>query len=181
MGFPTIENFDLAFIIRTKENLSNYKGNNDFTMLINSLLGLIILPNEYNVKNKRDYDFDFLRMKVNYFQKLNDIFKEKVTILFNETGQEIKQKKFFWLSNSGVEFKLNQIVLSDLLNRIRNGIAHFGIIPTKDKDIWHGVIIRNYPKFSKKYNMEIYLDQNELLEFATFIADKYINTVKKSN
>jgi hypothetical protein len=46
MGLPSVEHFDISFVMRTLENLKNYRGNYEFTMLLNSLLGLIVVPNE---------------------------------------------------------------------------------------------------------------------------------------
>jgi hypothetical protein len=179
MGYPSKQNFDLTHIKRTKQNLEEYEGKYDFTMLLNSLLGLIILPNEFNVKGQREYSFDFLEHKVTNFSELSQIFKISEIILCDETGKEVQQNKFYWLSKSNNKLNPSEIKLSELLNRIRNGIAHFGIIPTKDRDIWEGLIIRNYPENNNEHNFEVYLTQQELKQFALFIANKYLETVKK--
>lgn len=75
MGLPSIENFDISFIKRTSENLTNYKGDYEFTMLLNSLLGLIVVPNES--KDGRKFNFDFWSKKLTDFPELNAIFTKR--------------------------------------------------------------------------------------------------------
>ncbi|MBK5723153.1 hypothetical protein JGH11_20005 [Dysgonomonas sp. Marseille-P4677] len=50
-------NFPKDFIERTKENLKNFVGDHDVTNLINSCLGLIIIPNQLLVNNLPNYEF----------------------------------------------------------------------------------------------------------------------------
>lgn len=178
MGYPTVKNFDISFIKRTLENLEKTNSEFEFTMLVNSLLGLLILPNEYNIKDKREYNFDFLNKEITYYSSLKDIFKIQEINLMDENNKECKQSKFYWLDNSGKKINPDNITLGNLIKRVRNGIAHFGIIPTKDKDQWEGIIIRNYPNRDDTFNMEIYLTKHELETFAKFIANKYLNTAK---
>lgn len=179
MGFPTVKNFDISYIKRTLQNLNEFKGENDFTMLLNSLLGLLILPNEYNIKEVRKYNFNFFERKITEYQILSNIFKVENITLINENKEEYKQRKFYWLSNGDNVLQPQDIKLGDFIRRIRNGVAHFGIIPTKDGDKWEGVIIRNYPDDkSIHFNMEIYFKEEELKTFAEFIANKYLETIK---
>lgn len=180
MGYPTVKNFDISYIKRTLENLNKFDGENNFTMLFNSLLGLLILPNEYNIKKARTYSFDFFKQKITSYSVLKDIFLIKDITLVNEDNEEYKQRKFFWLSNSNMELQPKNIKLGELIRRIRNGVAHFGIIPTKEGDIWKGVIIRNYPDDdSEHFNLEIYFEESELKAFAELIANKYLETINK--
>ncbi|WP_161805860.1 HEPN family nuclease [Pedobacter sp. Hv1] len=53
MGYPTIDQFDIKFIERTKQNVASFSGPNKFTHLLNSLIGLIFVPHEFNNKGKR--------------------------------------------------------------------------------------------------------------------------------
>lgn len=179
MASPSIQNFDISFIERTLKNLEEYKGEYDFTLLLNSLLGLLILPNEFNIKGVREYNFNFLEEKITKYTDLKDIFFIKDITLINEDNKEYIQKKFYWSNNNKNKLNPEDIKLADLINRIRNGVAHFGIIPTKDGDKWKGIIIRNYPeKKSGYFNMEIYFEEKELKTFAEFIAKKYLKTIK---
>ena len=60
MGYPTIDKFDIKFIERTKQNVKEFDKLNKFTHLINSLVGLIFIPNEFHKKGRRTYKVDFL-------------------------------------------------------------------------------------------------------------------------
>lgn len=55
MGYPTIDKFDIKFIERTKQNVKEFDKPNKFTHLINSLVGLIFIPNEFHKKGRRTY------------------------------------------------------------------------------------------------------------------------------
>ena len=87
-----------------------------------------------------------------------------------------------YLTKSKNERKIGQITLENLLNKMRNSIAHCHITPTKHKDsnIWEGIILRNHPvKKDKYFNFEVYLTQNEIKNFALFIASKYNSVSEK--
>ena len=180
MGYPTIQNFDIVFVKRTLENIENYNGEYTFTMLVNSLLGLIILPNEYNIKGLRNYKFDFLNQSVTTFTELLPIIKNDIHKFSDDSGKEIMIDKFLWLSAAKNKKKNKDIKLSEFLRRLRNGIAHFGIIPTKDNDVWKGIIIRNYTSRNKQFycNFQLYLEESELRILSNFIANKYIANVR---
>ncbi len=183
MGYPTLQNFDIVFIRRTIDNLDRYDGENDFSMLLNSLLGLILLPNEYNIKEKRKFSFEFLNQSIDNFSEIRSIFNTS-EIEFSCDGERSSlRNKFSWLTRSKNEILITKITLGQFLRRLRNGIAHFGIIPTKNGEDWEGVIIRNHSKDSRGVlfcDFEIYFKKNELKTFAKFIGKKYIDTVKPS-
>ena len=63
MGYPATDVFDIKFIERTRQNLEEFKGTNNFTNLINNLIGLIFIPHEYNNKGLRK-SLGFLNKKV---------------------------------------------------------------------------------------------------------------------
>lgn len=64
MGYPTIDKFDIKFIERTKQNVTEFDKPNKFTHLINSLVGLVFIPNEFNKKSNRTYKIDFLNKPI---------------------------------------------------------------------------------------------------------------------
>ncbi len=65
--------------------------------------------------------------------------------------------------------------LKVLLNKIRNGLAHQHIEPINENGNFVGVIIRNYFDDAKVHkDLEVYFSQQELKEFALFIADEYL-------
>jgi hypothetical protein len=56
MDYPSVNDFDKNFIKRTIENLDG-KVKNTFTHLLNSLLGLIILPRQWNLQGRRKIEY----------------------------------------------------------------------------------------------------------------------------
>lgn len=177
MASPSIQYFDISFIERTLENLKKYEGKYDFTMLLNSLLGLLVVPNEYNIAKKRRFKYPFLNEKISKFSSIKEIFKNKSYSFLDKDKKEINQYKFRWLDDNKNVLTINDITLESFLRRIRNGIAHFGITPVKEDSLWIGIIIRNYK--NREMNMEVYFEEDELRTFALFIAEKYLETVVK--
>lgn len=177
MASPSIQNFDISFIERTLGNLKKYEGEYDFTMLLNSLLGLLIVPNEYNIAKKRSFKYPFLGKNISNFSSIKEIFRSKSYSFLDKNKKEIKQPKFRWLTDGGKELTIDDITLGSFLRRIRNGIAHFGFSPVKEDSHWIGVIIRNSK--NDKMNMEVYFEEDELRTFALFIAEKYLATAEK--
>ena len=68
--------------------------------------------------------------------------------------------------------------LKNLLNRIRNGIAHQRIEAISEENKWKGVIIEDYDR-NDNIGLHLELKTSELRKFAFFIADKYLEEVKK--
>ena len=62
-----------------------------------------------------------------------------------------------------------------LLQKIRNGLAHQKIEPINHGGKFAGVIIRNYFNDAQiRKDLEVYFSQQELKDFALFIADEYL-------
>lgn len=169
MGYPTISEFDKVFIQRTKENLDS-KVKNEYTHLMNCLLGLIVLPRQATVQGKRQpkffnkkvleiADFSFLKGKT----KVSDEFNSNV---------EIKKLDF-------PHQPIEKLTIAILLERLRNSIAHQSIRPTCEGRKWIGVIFRNYSTelkasaWKNDYDLQVYLTMDELKTFAVIIADNY--------
>lgn len=171
MGYPTISDFDKIFIKRTKENL-DCKVKNNYTHLMNSLLGLIILPRQWTMQGKRN----------------PEVFSKKVVDVFpflkgsNDISDEI---------NSGSEIKklqsphqaIEDITIETLIDRLRNSIAHQSLRPTlSDRNDWAGVVFRNYKHdkhiagWRDNFNMQVYFTMDELKEFVTTISDEYLKS-----
>jgi hypothetical protein len=180
MGYPTIDKFDIKFIERTKENLSEFKPSYNFTHLINSLVGLIIIPNEFNKKGKRTFKFDFLNKPISDYKTLSRIFTGEVTLI-NEQGNKFQQRKFFTKDKNENPKTIEETTIGELVRLFRNGIAHSNITPVADGLNWKGIIVKNFKSAAKEkvddYNFEAYLSQNELLQFATFIASEYLKNI----
>jgi hypothetical protein len=179
MGYPTIDKFDLRFIERTLENVKLAKNPNKFTHLINSLVGLIFLPHEFNKKGKRTYTVDFLNKPLSDYELLAKIFSGEVD-LTDEKGKHFKQAKFYRKDRANNNVDIKTTTVGELVRLFRNGIAHQNIIPVGEGGYWKGIIVRNYTnEKSGDYNFETFLNQKELREFATLIATEYLNHAKK--
>jgi len=182
MGAISVKNFDVSFIFRTKEIIEkydNYSGELEFTLLINSLVGLLILPKEFSKQKKRKFNYEFLQQRLNKFTLLNSIFTKDVVKIYLESGEAYNQKKFSFKSGINQnEILTPNITVGELLGRIRNGIAHMHITPTQFDGKWDGVIIKNYKWNSTWCNFETYMTYEELRNFALFIAGKYKTSIK---
>lgn len=122
-------NFLEDFLVRTKGNLNNYKGGCEITNLINSCLGLIIIPNELLIKKLPNYEF-------------TDNDKS-----FGITKQNI-------LVNIENNYSLEKVVRG-----IRNGLAHGNIEQkTTNKEI-SGIRISNIYNKKTKLTVEFTTDE----------------------
>ena len=183
MGYPTIEKFDVRFIERTKENVANFTGNNKFTHLLNSLIGLIFIPHEF-YKKGRFFKVDFLDKFISDYVVLGKIFSGNVKIE-NDRGQNITQNKFYYKDNKGQEQSIETTKLRDLVRLFRNSIAHQNITPVAEGKNWIGIIVRNYKNKTDMangiFNFEVYLNQKEVLSFATLISTEYLENIIPKN
>jgi len=169
MGYPTVSNFDNVFIQRTLDNLDG-EIKNSYTHLINSLLGLVILPRQWICQKKRKVDsFD---KKLAEFDDLN--FLKEISTFVDENNKEQSVSKL--TGNKAFE----EMKVIELTNRIRNSLAHLNIRPTKESDSWAGVIFRNYSSdkeagtWSDNYNFQLYLTMSEIKLFSVFISNLYL-------
>lgn len=181
MGYPTVAYFDKNIVKRTKENLENSSIKNDFTHLLNSLFGLIIIPNQMKIQGRRS-----LRLfdeKLSNYKEL-DFFKGEQTFLDEQNDGrfiEITASKFTHKS-----LKYEDLKFSDFINHLRNAIAHNGIRPIKDpgNGNWYGIILRNYKKdkdiskWNDKYYLQLLLSQAELKSLCDFLTNKYLEEFK---
>jgi len=87
--------FPKDFIMRTQKNLKKYRGKFEVTNLINSCLGLIIIPKEQLKNNLPIY-------------------------IFND-----QDKKTYGISKINIKYEVNgDFSLTKTVDHIRNGIAH---------------------------------------------------------
>jgi hypothetical protein len=169
MGYPTISQFDKNFIARTIENL-NGDVKNTYTHLVNSLLGLVILPRQWNVLGKRTPEF--FNYKV--IDCIDLLFLSEVTTFSDEksVSHEISKLEF-----RGKEYE--EITLKDVIDKLRHSIAHQSIRPTQEEDKWRGIIFRSYPndliaaQWGDNYSLQLYLTESELRKLVLFIAERY--------
>ena len=151
MGIPS-GSYDIELIRRTKRLLETYNGEFNLTLLMNSLLSLIVLPQQHNSR----------------IRKLN--FMNQELAVMEDIDYILNCNNYYFNPRNYNED------LKNLLNRIRNGIAHQRIETISENGIWRGVIIED---FDRQGNLGLHLELTtaELRRFALFIADNYLNEV----
>ncbi len=175
MGYPTVANFDKNIIFRTRENLVNSSVKNDLTHLLNCLFGLIIVPNQMIVQGRRH--LAFFERKISDYQFL-DFLRTEDTFVDEDKDGKFVEFKASKLIHKHINY--NDIKIAEFLDRIRNGIAHNGIRPTKEETSWRGVIIRSYsrdrqvPAWSDNYDFQLFLTQDELKQLCLFLTAEYL-------
>lgn len=154
MGVPNGP-FDVELITRTKQLLNTYKGQYKNTLLMNSLLSLIVLPQQYNARQR---NLSFMN------QDLTNI--REIDFILNSPNFHFDRRKY---NND----------LKNLMNRIRNGIAHQNIQVIGKDNKWATIIIEDQDK-SGHIGLHLELKIEELKKFAIYIADEYIAAVQPS-
>lgn len=176
MGYPIVNNFDKNFIERTIENLEKDVPNT-YTQLLNSLLGLIVLPRQWNRQGRRATEY--FNIPLDECEELR--FLANTTYYTNDENVNIEIKK--------LEYKghIDEVVtLKKTIDRLRHVIAHQGLRPTKDGTRWEGVIFRSYynddqtSEWNDDYNLQMYLTQEELKTFTLFVANKYLEEINNA-
>ena len=153
MGIPEGK-YDIELIKRTKKLIQNYNGKYNLTLLMNGILSLIVLPQQHNSRVRR---LSFMN------QELNGI--EEIDYVLNSPNFYFDRRNF---NND----------LKNLLNRIRNGIAHQRIEAISKDNKWKGVIIEDYDR-NNNLGLHLELKTSELRKFAFYIADRYLEEAKK--
>lgn len=155
MGIPEGK-YDVELIKRTKELIKSYKGKYKLTLLMNGILSLIVLPQQHNAR----------------IRKLN---------FMNRDLEEIKEIQFLLNSPNFYFYRRNNNNdLKNLLNRIRNGIAHQRIETINENNKWKGVIIQDCDR-NGNVGLNLELKTFELRKFAFFIADEYLKELEKAS
>lgn len=161
------ETFDVEFIQRTLDNLdSDNKPAYEVTMLINSLVGLVIIPSESGgrrvvkvfLKNISDEPVIKTLMQDAYFCPTHYDRKEKVV-------------------------KPKQLTISNLLMSVRNSIAHHRIYCLPEDGKWRRVRICDINERNTKEgkpHLELSIDWTiaQLREFCNFICKAYLKEAK---
>ncbi len=119
-----IKNFDIDFVERTKEIVTEYQGERDVSNLINCTLGLLILPYE-NIKNT--IGDAFWQDNIANVKELSD-----VNIKRFDPIRKIKREKITFYPRTVKVF----------LQKIRNGLAHQNIQAINDGGKFTGITIK---------------------------------------
>lgn len=170
MGYPTISQFDVNFIQRTQENLK-CEVTNRYTHLMNSLLGLIVLPRQYFEQGKTNKAF--YKLKILEIPELS--FLKGYTTYNDEFGMNINIKKL-----EDKHRQVEELTVGALMARLRNCIAHQSIRPTSEHNEWKGMIFRNYSSerrsaaWQDNYDLQVYVTMEELKRLCDYLTDNYL-------
>ena len=164
------EQFDLGFIARTLENLSADNAvPNEVTMLLNSLLGLVIIPAEYREKRK-----------ITAFNKL---------IVDVPVIKELMKDSYFYPTRydyDNKQYKQKLTTVSNLLTSIRNSVAHQQIECIEEEGKWRYIKLSDVNKRNAKNNLphlELSVTWSivQLREFCKFVCQTYLQEVAKKS
>lgn len=159
MGYPNLEKFDVELLERTYRNLSSNSIENRFTQLINSMLGMIILPVEYNAdKDLKPYSVKLMNIKL-----IKDMINQKLNITIG--NQDFEYQKLYW---PNIDYE--KISLFEFILKMRHAVAHQNIKPFKEGSEWVGVVFRCYPrgshckKWDSGFTFQVCLTQEEIMK-----------------
>jgi hypothetical protein len=177
MGYPTIGQFDVNIISRTIQNL-DAKVQNTYTHLVNSLMGLVILPRQWNLQRRRtitSFESRILESENLNFLNNKDIFTNEDNLNEEIPILELRGKN------------IQEITFKDIIDNLRHSVAHQSIRPTQENNSWHGIIFRSYRNdeqathWGNDYRMQLYLTEEQLRILVTEIADKYLAEVDNND
>lgn len=153
--------FDIEFIERTQKLIEKYDGDTEFTLLINCLLGLIIIPSEYNNSLKLNYLDEQLANIPTIYNCLNRIG----SFTFNPT----------YFDRATNRYVSSQKTLGCLLKKVRNGLAHISsATPINNNGKWIGIKITDVNKRNNNnIELEVTLKYEEIKEIALYISTEY--------
>lgn len=143
--------YDVELIRRTKKLLETYHGTFNITLLMNSLLSLIVLPQQHNSRTRR---LPFMN------QDLNNI--PEIQFILNSPNFVFDPRNFNY-------------DLKNLLTRIRNGISHQRIEAISENNQWKGIIIED--GVGQVIGLHLELTIIEIRTLALYIAEKYLEEV----
>lgn len=159
--------FDIEFIERTQQLIKEYEGKNEFTFLINCLLGLIILPNEFN----KEFQLKYLQVPLEDTAIINKCLKDSDIFIFNPTYFNKKKKKF---SNE-------KKTLGCFLRKLRNALAHISSTkPINENGRWIGIKVKDINR-KNNYNveLELVLKYEQIKIISEFISTEYQKEILK--
>ena len=160
------EKFDIQFIERTQNLITNYEGDIEFTLLLNCLLGLILVPIEFNRMNGLKYFNEKIKDVVIYNKLLEDGSIKR----FNPTHYNSRKDRYVKSTKT----------FGCFLRKIRNSIAHISNSePHSDSESWHSITLRDKNiKNNNNIELEIKLSYENIRDLAEYISTKYKSEVE---
>lgn len=141
--------FSRNFIERTKINLQEYRGRYEVTHLINSCLGLIVIPKEL------------------FVDKLSNepIYETDVSYGINKAKNSI--------FDTYADNQDNVYGLKNIIRHTRNGLSHGRIEQRKDNGEISGLRIYDFHNGIENFSIEFTID--EFKEFALRVSDDFLS------
>lgn len=139
------KDFPRDFIERTKEDITAYSGQYNITNLINSCLGLIVIPKELMVKKLPKYSFDNVNLQYG-------VTKQAIEICTD-----------------------NKYTLKNIVKHIRNGLSHGLIkFKSTDGSTINFIIISDRKDDKVPINFKMRFTTEEFKTFALRVSDDFL-------
>ena len=162
-----MNDLDINFVKRTQRIIKDYEGDLEYSLLINCMLGLILLPVEVN-KQKQ---LSFLQHNINDIDIIQSIFSKDKKHIFNPTKYNKKSKVYENVPKSLLTFIIH----------LRNSFAHFSNARANNQEgEWISVRLKDINIYNKdNVELEITIEKDDLKILAMFLSNEYIKEMGK--
>ena len=157
-----VKDFDIEFIERTQKLIANYNGDTEFTLLLNCLLGMIIIPNQFNQKKHLKY----LQKEIIDIPTIRECLESSLDFKF-EPIKRIKGSK-------PAEYEPAKKTLKNLMKSIRNSLSHIETIePINENGKWVGIVLTDKHQGSNEPIFKCNLKYEQILVVSEYISSEY--------
>ena len=151
--------FHIEIIERTQKLIENYNSENEFSLLVNCLFSLIIIPNENNKKLKLEY----LKKDLKDIETINDILLE-IEYKFNPTHRDKNTRQFV---DSPKTFGC-------FLKKLRNSITHTNTRPINHNGKWMSLNFIDVNIYNNNnIELDLTLTYNQIKIIAIYISNEF--------
>jgi len=164
-----MNDLDINFVKRTQTIIKDYKGNLEYSLLINCMLALIILPVEVNKQKK----LSFLGRDISEVKIIHSILKKDKRYIFNPTRFNRKKKVYVDASKNLLSFVIH----------LRNCFAHLSsAIPNNKDGEWVSVRLKDInSRNENNTELEITIGKEDLKQLAIYLSNEYIKEMEDIN
>jgi len=156
------KDFDIEFIERTQKLISNYTGDTEFTLLINCLIGMILIPNQFNEKKQ----LKFLRKEISKIPAIWSSLQKSENFMF----EPIKRDR----QSYPITYSPAKKSIKNLLKSIRNSISHIETIePINENGNWVGIKLTDIHKVTGKTIFKCNFRYEQIKTITEFISTEY--------
>ncbi|WP_314059220.1 HEPN family nuclease [Empedobacter brevis] len=153
--------FHIEIIERTQNLIKNYNGESEFTLLVNCLFSMIIIPNEYNKTDSLNY----LQSSINQINSITEIISSQGFIFtFNPTHYD----------KSTQSYVSSDKTFGCFLKKLRNAISHLNTTPINSNEKWESIRFKDINVRNKNnIELDITLNYNQIKEIALYISNEF--------